>query len=282
MRILIPTDFSECSSHAIEAAFYISKKLKGSVHLLHVIEGEVGGEFNVTGPSGSGNPEDDIYMGLLIGETKKRMQYVLDTPGLEEIAVTSDIKMGKPSKVIDEHIESGEYDLVVMGTLGASGFQELTAGSNTQKVVRKSSIPVLAVKNLVKENDFENVVFASSLSAEDNIGGNVTLSNIVEAFNSKVNFLRVNTPNNFQTDWNTRKQMTKYADKYELPNATYNIYNDTIEEDGIISFANEIDAGMIIMATHGRTGIARFLSGSIAEDVVNHSEKPVLTVKLNQ
>ena len=47
------------------------------------------------------------------------------------------------------------------------------------------------------------------------------------------------------------------------------------------NFAEEIDAGMIAMATHGRTGFAHLLSGSIAEDVVNHSKRPVLTYNLN-
>ena len=76
------------------------------------------------------------------------------------------------------------------------------------------------------------------------------------------------------------KVMKKFVEKFNIENPTYNIFNDTIEEDGIIYFAEEIDAGMIAMATHGRTGFAHLLSGSIAEDVVNHSNRPVLTFNM--
>ena len=58
------------------------------------------------------------------------------------------------------------------------------------------------------------------------------------------------------------------------------IYNSTSEEDGIIEYAEEINADMIAMATHGRTGFMHLLSGSIAEDVVNHAKRPVWTMKI--
>jgi nucleotide-binding universal stress UspA family protein len=62
-----------------------------------------------------------------------------------------------------------------------------------------------------------------------------------------------------------------------LKNYTINIFNDLSEEEGVIYFADSIHADMIAMATHGRTGFAHVLAGSIAEDVVNHSKRPVLT-----
>jgi nucleotide-binding universal stress UspA family protein len=62
-----------------------------------------------------------------------------------------------------------------------------------------------------------------------------------------------------------------------LKNYTANVFSDFSEEDGIIDFATSVNADMIAMATHGRSGFAHVLAGSIAEDVVNHSSKPVLT-----
>jgi nucleotide-binding universal stress UspA family protein len=62
-----------------------------------------------------------------------------------------------------------------------------------------------------------------------------------------------------------------------LSNYTLSIFNDLSEEEGIIHFAEAVNADLIAMATHGRTGFAHVLVGSIAEDVVNHARKPVLT-----
>jgi nucleotide-binding universal stress UspA family protein len=71
--------------------------------------------------------------------------------------------------------------------------------------------------------------------------------------------------------------MEDFAKKLKLTNYTINVFNDVSEEEGIIYFADSINADMIAMATHGRTGFAHVLAGSIAEDVVSHSKRPVLT-----
>jgi nucleotide-binding universal stress UspA family protein len=62
-----------------------------------------------------------------------------------------------------------------------------------------------------------------------------------------------------------------------LKNFTINLFSDNTEEEGIVYFAEQVDADLIAMATHGRTGFAHVISGSIAEDVVSHSKRPVLT-----
>ena len=71
--------------------------------------------------------------------------------------------------------------------------------------------------------------------------------------------------------------MQEFARKLQLKNFTMNVFNDVSEEEGIVYFADSIDADLIAMATHGRTGFAHVLAGSIAEDVVSHSKRPVLT-----
>ena len=103
---------------------------------------------------------------------------------------------------------------------------------------------------------------------------------VVEAqkmYNAKIHLVRVNTPGDFQRDRIAKDYMDKFAKKLGLKNYTINVYNDLTEEEGIIYFAESINADMIAMATHGRTGFAHVLAGSIAEEVVNHAKRPVLT-----
>jgi nucleotide-binding universal stress UspA family protein len=76
--------------------------------------------------------------------------------------------------------------------------------------------------------------------------------------------------------------MNEFVQKYQLTNYTFTVYDDNTEEDGIIHFAEEINADIIAVATHGRTGLAHLLSGSIAEDIVNHANRPVLTFNLKE
>ena len=280
--ILCPTDFSEQASHAVEAGYYLAKKFNANFHLLHVIESETEMDFNVGGASGmGGRGMDDIFFLELIDVTRKKMDELANTPELEGISVTSDIKVGNPFKFIFEEINSGKHDLILMGTKGVSGFKEILIGSNTEKIVRKSPIPVLSVKEYVAESIFMNIVYASSFNEDENELIS-RIKEIQEAFGATLHLVRINTPNNFQADWTTRRNMEEFVKRFKIRDYTFNIYNDAIEEDGIIYFAEETDAGMIAMATHGRTGFAHLLSGSIAEDVVNHAKRSVYTYNLNK
>lgn len=76
--------------------------------------------------------------------------------------------------------------------------------------------------------------------------------------------------------------MQDFAKKLQLKNYTINIFNDLSEEEGIVYFADSINADLIAMATHGRTGFAHVMAGSIAEDVVSHSKRPVLTFVIKE
>jgi nucleotide-binding universal stress UspA family protein len=149
-------------------------------------------------------------------------------------------------------------------------------GSNTEKVVRQANCPVLVVHKKPATTDFKNIVYATSMSKEEEIFSRIVRTT-QELFDSTVHLVRINTPGNFQRDAVVKKYMEDFAKKLKLKNYTLNIFNDLSEEEGIIYFADSIDADLIAMATHGRTGFAHVLAGSIAEDVVSHAKRPVLT-----
>jgi nucleotide-binding universal stress UspA family protein len=82
---------------------------------------------------------------------------------------------------------------------------------------------------------------------------------------------------NFRSDTEALELIDIFAKRLHLKNYTLRVFNDHSEEEGILHFASSIGADLIAMATHGRTGFAHVLAGSIAEDVVNHASRPVLT-----
>ncbi|MEQ9415750.1 MAG: universal stress protein, partial [Cyclobacteriaceae bacterium] len=168
-------------------------------------------------------------------------------------------------------------DLVVMGTQGHSRLQEMIIGSNTEKVVRHSKVPVLSVHKKPNKVNFKNIVYATAMSKDEEKFAKVVMK-AQAMYNSKIHLVRVNTPGDFQRDKIAKDYMEKFAKKLGLKNYTINVYNDLTEEEGIIYFAESIKADMIAMATHGRTGFAHVLAGSIAEEVVSHAKRPVLTL----
>jgi nucleotide-binding universal stress UspA family protein len=92
-------------------------------------------------------------------------------------------------------------------------------------------------------------------------------------------FVVINTPGNFETSRESIKRIRAFANKFDFNNVTAEIYNSISEETGIIEFAEDINADLIAMITHGRTGFLHLITGSIAEDVVNHAKRPVWTFK---
>lgn len=90
----------------------------------------------------------------------------------------------------------------------------------------------------------------------------------------------VNTPGNFETTRESMNRIRTFVQKHHFENIKAEVYNSLSEESGIIEFADDIDADLIAMTTHGRTGLIHLITGSIAEDVVNHSKRPVWTYRV--
>jgi nucleotide-binding universal stress UspA family protein len=96
-------------------------------------------------------------------------------------------------------------------------------------------------------------------------------------FNATLHILLVNTPARFMADAEAKKLLEEFAHNNKLANFTLNFRNGRTEEAGILAFADEVKADLVAMATHGRKGLAHLVSGSIAEDVVNHITCPIWT-----
>ena len=276
-KILVPTDFSKPAQIAIDVATDIAKKANGEIILLHVVEEASGTSFNITGEVNvSGGWEDKLFTMKLIERGKKQMSKLFGEVKATGIKVKQELRLGTAFHGMRDIITEQKVDLVVMGTAGHSKLAEMIIGSNTEKVVRHAKCPVLTVHKKPVTTDFKDIVYATSMSKEEEVFSRI-VRNTQQMYDSTVHLVRINTPGNFQRDAVVKKYMQDFAKKLQLKNFTINIFNDLSEEEGIIYFADSINADLIALATHGRTGFAHVLAGSIAEEVVSHSKRPVLT-----
>jgi nucleotide-binding universal stress UspA family protein len=278
-KILVPTDFSKIAQTAVSVAADIAKRSGATLTLLHVIEeaSSGGGSFSVAGQVNlEGDMEDRLFMLKMIERAKKLMEKTANDPKLEGIKVKRELRIGSPFHGMTTIITEHKVDLVVMGTSGQTALEEMVIGSNTEKVVRHAACPVLTVHGRPGTKNFKDIVYATSMNKDEEVFSRF-VKKAQEMYDSTVHLVRINTPSNFQRDVVVRKAMEDFAIKLQLQKFTINIFNDLSEEEGIVYFADSIDADMIAMATHGRTGFAHVLAGSIAEDVVSHSKRPVLT-----
>ncbi|HEY0654357.1 MAG TPA: universal stress protein [Chryseosolibacter sp.] len=276
-KILVPTDFSMQAQWALEVAIDIARRSKGQIILLHIVEQPTADSFNVEGQvMDEEGWEDRLFTLKLIEKNRAQLKQAAKLAEDAGVSVTYEMRLGNPFHGMKTVITERDADLVVMGTSGRSKFEETIVGSNTEKVVRFAKCPVLTVHQKPTGKEFSNIVYATCLNENERAFATV-VKNAQEMYGATVHVVRINTPMNFQPDYVVKKTMEVFARKLLLENYTLNVFSDRSEEEGILHFAKSIDADLIAMATHGRTGFAHVLVGSIAEDVVNHASKPVLT-----
>ena len=275
-RIIVPIDFSEHSEFALEAASNIAKKYEAELIVLHMLELS---DAILTAGNDSLNEEAVFYLKL----AEKKFETFLDKPYLEGINVTPIIKHFKVWSEVNDVAKENDANLIVMGSHGVSGIKEVLVGSNTEKVVRHSEIPVLIIKHNPILFDFENGVFASDFS-EDAVSSYLKAKKTFEKLGAKMHLVYVNSPDgNFKSSSEIDKLVSNFLKKADgdLENlSNVNVVSDYSVEKGILNFANLTGADVIAVATHGRKGLAHFFEGSISEDIANHSTLPVMTFKM--
>ena len=216
---------------------------------------------------------------LFIKKARELLDKFSELPYLEGIPVSVTVQFEKAFDGILTFSKKNKIDLIVMGSHGASGLHEMLVGSNTEKVVRLSNVPVLVIKKDVGKFKVETIVFASDFSAEIKKPFQKMIE-FAEIFNSNLILVMICTPNSFRTTKVAEKIMSNFIDDFKIKNYTTHIYNDTNIENGILNFTNSINGDLIGMCTHQRTGLSHFFNGSISEDLVNHAAKPVITFKI--
>lgn len=273
-RILVPTDFSKYSDEALKVATQIARKNNSEIILLHMLE-LPHQTSDVMGGSGKSIPEIMFYKNKAIS----RLEKLMDDDCLIGLNVSEAIEFKKVAEGVIDASEKNSVDLIVMGSHGTSGFKELLVGSNAEKIVRFSNIPVLVIKKGDDGFKARNFVFASDFSKETKKPFRKMIE-FAKIFDSNLFLVMICTPNSFKTTRDAEKIMHDFIANFEVENYSTHIYNDTNIENGIVNFANSVDADLIGICTHGRTGLAHFYNGSIGEDIVNHIIKPVITFKI--
>ncbi|WP_299059845.1 universal stress protein [uncultured Polaribacter sp.] len=275
-KIIVPIDFSAHSEFALKTAASLAKKYNATIYALHMLDIQ---EISLS-ESEVYQQEKAIYF-LKIAE--KKIKKFLEKDYLKELNVIPIIKHFKVFSEVTKIAEEVKADFIIMGSHGATGLKEFFIGSNTEKVVRHSNLPVLVIKNEMVNADFSDIVLATDFS-DESIPAFKRLLKSLDFLNAQKHILYVNLPKeNFKTTSEMEKMANNFLMKAEgnsdrMINVNY-ICEHTIEK-GILSFANIVGADLISVITHGRKGLSHIFAGSIAEDIANHSTLPIMTIKI--
>lgn len=284
-KILVPTDFSRQANDALAAAVDIAKVADAEVVLLHVVEIPTITHYDsidTYGWSGQTDYDPEIYQHYT-KQLKERIEARIHVlrERFKDVQITTHIEFDSLQRSLSEFIVKEQADLIVMGSSGVDGLEEVMVGSNTEKVIRRAKVPVLVIKKHIEGFYPKHIAFASDFQ---DVTPRVikTLKIFQELSNATIHFVKIITPNTFEATTYTEQVIREFAQKNEFDNYEVHVFNYFSEEEGIQAFGEYVKADLLAMTTHGRGGLAHVFLGSIAENVANHVGMPLLTFNLKK
>jgi nucleotide-binding universal stress UspA family protein len=294
-RILFPTDFTRRSERSLDMALEFADRFGAELHMLHAIV------LHAEDPSDPAHlfPDPEEIRQRLEEIADGRMASAIESRGEQGVRVVRSRRRGiSAAPVILEHAEEIEADLIVMSTHGRRGIEHVLLGSVTEEVVRLAPCPVLTVRADAEAEELPTVrsVLVPVDFSEHARGAVAHARELAASFGAALHVLHVFEqpihpeiyiggmplagPEFPAVEGSLSEALETFVREASGPAVETSVH--VVEGravTGILDFAREADADLIVIATHGLTGLAHVMLGSVTEKVVRRAPCPVLTVK---
>lgn len=288
-KILFPTDYSYCAEHAFAHAVYLASEHNADLHVLHITERETSDDGVV------------LVEGLLQG-AKGELGAVLQGFGTAGETGTSNqlytvtLHGEDPAGDILAYAEKHGADVIVMGTHGRRGVRRFFTGSVTEKVVRHATCPVLTVGEQTRQKPgAEGQRLLVPVDFSESMGPLLAeAKQLALAYRAEVDLLHVVQESVYPIVYGIEpvvplsEQVGKRAEE-ELHYAGAAAFGNEVVFRAevlvghpirdIAAYAERGNHAMIVIATHGLTGLKHLLLGSVTEAVIRTAPCPVYTVR---
>jgi nucleotide-binding universal stress UspA family protein len=269
-QIIVAIDFSRCSMHALEYALQLANKIKSNI-LLVWVDNTRSEESVISGPIDTSRKEINENFEELI----KRYG-----PKLEHGAISYKIRKGKVHIEIANQAKYIDAMYVVAGTHGVTGFEEFWIGSNAYRIVTYAPCPVITVRTNYEFRDtIKNIILPidSTLETRQKIPAAARLAkifgaqiHIVSLYSTTIKAVRSKVDN-------YSKQVVKFLEEENVEYVLAQLDAENIT-NSTIRYAQEVDGDIIAIMTEQETTTANLFLGAYAQQMVNHSPIPVLSI----
>jgi nucleotide-binding universal stress UspA family protein len=285
-KVLYATDFSECSESALPVALFMAERHAAELHMLHAI---VLHEEDPHDPAYHFPDPQQLYE-LLRVLADQRMASAGERDGMHKVEIVrSQVRGISPAPVILEYAQAHNVDLIVMGTHGRRGVRHLLIGSVAGEVVRRARIPVLTVRDgeLPRAfRGFEQILVPLDYSARSKVALSYA-KEIGAAEGAKLHLLHVLETGaypDFYADLKLEKealaQLRTRLERVPGPEIEAEFHAELGHPaQTILDYGERLHVDLVVVASHGRTGLERALLRSVVEGIVQRCKSPVLIVK---
>jgi nucleotide-binding universal stress UspA family protein len=282
-KILVPTDFSELSYKAFEAAAYFADLLNGTVTPFHAyIPLSEMDSFYYTGVGLSGQVDYDQIEKTVINRLNEVAKSKISEARLEKPL----LGVGNPAHAIAEAAEA--FDLVVMTTHGRTGFSRFLMGSVAEKTLRLTHAPILVVEEKSIIKNIESIMITTDFSENSHKAFEKALE-IAQITGAKVELINILMREGFDSDSVVEadvrlreKELSSLIDKYFNPIKKLTkgrvIVSFKSVHEAIVHETKDNKYDLVVISTIGRTGLDYLMLGSTAANVVRSVSSPVLSI----
>jgi nucleotide-binding universal stress UspA family protein len=298
-RMLVPLDGSEMAEVVFPYVKEIASRLGTEVVLLHISSQAVK-DFQPMIRNYVDHAAEKIQNCAIVSQQGRPSQ---------PVKIHGEFVTGYPAEEILRYAEEKTVDLILMASHGRSGLKRWSVGSVADKILRSAKIPVLLVPaGIPGQVPFDQWTSRSLLVPLDGSELAESVFPHVETLagigNAQVVFLRVCEPPAMPTYYSPElseiplhwgqyaqqetarckevalKYMTNVENRFKKANIT--VHSEILvgkAADEMINYANKAPFGLIVMATHGRSGLSRLVYGSVAASILVGVSNPILLIK---
>jgi len=294
-KILFPTDFSDTTSAALGHALMMADRFRAELIMLHAAPAHE-------------KPQDlrfpEIYPAAdeLQEALEEQLTQIFGTEPAHKLRLQRVVQQNNnPVQEICAFAESRQIDLIIMGTHGRHGLSHLFAGSVAEDVVRKANCPVMTVRAGKKAAEvspyFDILVPVDfSLHSEKALRYGRTLALLFDATLHMLHVLdQPILPSHYgigedsliqldpEVSHRSREEMVRWLEQWGTERVKYQIhFREGRAYHEIVDFAAKQECDLLVMGTHGLSGLEHFLLGGTTEKVMRHVSCPVLALKLKE
>jgi nucleotide-binding universal stress UspA family protein len=275
--ILVPTDLSDLASNALAVAVDLARAYGATVLLVHYEPFSIARASTVEGAMSMLS-----YLDEHEDTHRAELQQLAENPVYHDVRIIP-INCKDEAGLYEAMIER-QADLIVLATHGTSGWNELLVGSNAEHIVRYAHCPVLVLKGAVTAFAPKNPIAA--IDVDDVLRANWPVYPFGAGGYELHQFVYVSTPTDTLAADGVRQWMQELATENGIADYELHIRHARTVESGILNYATEShqrtgNADLLVLFTHGYTGLRHLLLGSVAEDMLNHAPLPVLILRIN-
>ncbi|MFM7024122.1 MAG: universal stress protein [Flavobacteriales bacterium] len=257
-KILVPIDFSAFSFHALGVAADIARKASAEIHLLHLVE-----------DAEKVNNK----------EINKQFLDVIELKSMAGLKIINALKIESIDEGIEQYATKNKIDLIVMGSHGHRTFHDEIFGSNTDKVMKNSSLPLLIVKESTTDFSINTLVFSSNFYKEASASFK-KVKPLLDLYRPEIHLLSVLPENTEEKEEFAKRLMFDFAAEHKLEGYCCRTVTASNIEEGINKYCNQVNPELLMMETHGKSQLSHLLFGSVSEDLAAKRKQPVLTLRI--